>query len=167
MGWVNLEELHMHARALSRSPQASVSLGKVQVMAHSRASSPTHLKDQENLQPLQPRQPRGTECAWDGASLVRGSFKFPRNSLHHQRMLLAVISETKDFCLRGHHSGSIHLQAISLKTSTEMKNKTAIKSFIIIRAQWLFLNPIPLKFYSWHFFIDWLGLLDRLSEISL
>ena len=40
-------------------------------------------------------------------------------------MLFAVISETKDFCLPGHHSGSVHLQAISLKTSTEMKNKTA------------------------------------------
>ena len=148
MGCVTLEELHRHARALSRSPQASVSLGKLQVTAPSRASSPTHLKDQESLQPLQPHQPRGTECAWDGASLVRGSCKFPRNSLNHQRMLLAAISETKDFCLRGHHSGSIHLQAISLKTSTGMKNKPAVKSFITVRAQWLFLNPIPLKYYS-------------------
>ena len=148
MGCVSLEELHIHARALSRSPQASASLEKLQVMAHSRASSPPHLKDQENLRPLQPHQPRGTECAWDGASLVRGSSKFLRNSLNHQRMLFAVISETKDFCLPGHHSGSVHLQAISLKTSTEMKNKTAIKSFITEHAQWLFLNPIPLKFYS-------------------
>ena len=82
--------------------------------------------------PTSPTSPR--EHAWDGTSLLRGSCKFLRKIQDHQRMLLVIISETKEFCLPGLHSGSTHHRAISLETSKEMKNKMAIKSFITVQA---------------------------------
>ena len=118
--------------------------------------------------PASPSSPEGMNVPGMGQACFEGAVSSWERVLSHQRMLLVIISETKEFRLPGHHSGSTHHQSISLKMSTEMKNKMAIKSFITVHVQWLFLNRIPLKFYSWHFFfINWLGLCDRLSEISL